>query len=59
MAKPIDTLLQKEMSRKEFMTTVGFGVASLLGFSTVLRLLGHGSKLQQSGRGYSSGAYGK
>lgn len=58
MAKPLDTLLQKEMSRKEFMTTVGMGLASIMGFSAVLRLLGHGSKLQQSSKGYGSSTYG-
>jgi hypothetical protein len=33
--------MQKEMSRKEFLATAGFGVASLFGMGTLLRLLGH------------------
>ena len=39
MTKPIDSLLQKEMSRKEFLMTLGFGLASILGFSTLIHLL--------------------
>ena len=62
MSKPLDNLLQKEMDRKEFLTTVGFGVASLLGFSTVLQLLGksNGSILGSAPAeaGYGSSAYG-
>lgn len=63
MSKPLDTLMQKEMDRKEFLTTVGFGVASLFGFSTVLQLLGKSQPSNMFGhaqaqQGYGSSAYG-
>ena len=61
MSKPIDTLLQREMTRKEFMATLALGLGSIMGFSTIIRLLtgksldrhfGHGSF------GYGSSPYG-
>jgi hypothetical protein len=55
MQKQIDQLLQKEMSRKEFLGTVGFGVASVFGLGTVLKLLGHKNN---SPLGYGSSSYG-
>lgn len=62
MSKPLEDLLQKEMDRKEFLTTVGFGVASLLGFSTVLQLLGKSNSgflgSAPAEAGYGSSAYG-
>ena len=35
----IQPLLQKEMSRKEFLLTLGLGVASIFGFSTIIHML--------------------
>lgn len=32
-------LLEKEISRKEFLITLGLGIASILGFSTIIKLL--------------------
>lgn len=62
MAAPIQKLMQKEVSRKEFLATLGFGVASIFGLSALLRLLGHQSPLHHltndQTSGYSSGAYG-
>lgn len=61
MTKPIDTLLSKEMSRKEFLATVGFGLASIMGFSTIVKLLSGksvGGHLGRADRGYGSSAYG-
>ncbi len=49
-------LMQKEMSRKEFLGIVGFGIASIFGLSTILRMLGKGP--QHAGRGYGSSSYG-
>lgn len=57
MHKQVDALMKKEMSRKEFLATVGVGVASIFGFSLILKLLGsqhHGS----STMGYGASAYG-
>ncbi|HEY8999502.1 MAG TPA: hypothetical protein VIM53_04275 [Candidatus Saccharimonadales bacterium] len=56
----INNLMQKEMTRKEFLTTLGFGVASVLGFSSVLKMLfGKGEQhFQASNMGYGSSVYG-
>jgi hypothetical protein len=64
MAKPIDTLLQKEMSRKEFLATLGFGLASIMGFSTLIHLFtgksfnSHLDQQNQVSHGYGSSVYG-
>ena len=63
MQKPIQALMQKEMTRKEFIATLGFGLATIMGFSTVLNLLGHGKKNpfqqnQSMGYGYGASVYG-
>jgi len=59
MVKPIETLMQKEMTRKEFLVALGFGAASILGFSSILKLMGKSSPLQQqTGMGYGASAYG-
>jgi hypothetical protein len=55
----LNELMQKEMTRKEFIATVGFGVASLFGLSAILRLLGKENPLNRNDSlGYGSGAYG-
>lgn len=56
----IDDLLHKEMTRKEFLATAGLGLATVFGFSAVLRLLsGKSLSLQQSSQyGYGGGPYG-
>jgi hypothetical protein len=35
----LQNLLHKEMNRKEFLATIGFGVASIFGFSTIIKFL--------------------
>lgn len=60
MSKPIDTLLQQDMSRKDFIITLGLGVASIFGFSTIVHLL-TGKSLSRSSsqsHGYGSSSYG-
>jgi hypothetical protein len=58
----INELMQKEMTRKEFLATMGFGVATIFGFSTLLGLLtGKSNPFQQqqaSSMGYGGGPYG-
>ena len=57
----VHELMQKEMTRKEFLATIGFGIATIFGLSTLLKLLtGKENPLQQSNRsvGYGSGVYG-
>lgn len=60
MTKPIHAILEKEMTRKEFLTTLGFGVISIMGFSTIIHLLtGKRNPLQQDASlGYGSSSYG-
>lgn len=63
MTKVLHALLQKEMSRKEFLMTAGLAVGSLLGFSTLIRML-TGKSLDASLPGisshhsYGNGSYG-
>ncbi|HSX16718.1 MAG TPA: hypothetical protein VLH86_01295 [Patescibacteria group bacterium] len=57
MNKHLGALMQKEMTRKEFLGTLGLGIATLLGFGSVIRLLSnkdHGS----SPMGYGASVYG-
>ncbi len=56
----ITDLMQKEMTRKEFLATLGFGAATVFGFGAILQLLGKKSPLQnQTSRyGYGGGVYG-
>jgi len=58
MKQQVNELLQKEMTRQEFLTTLGFGLASLLGLSSVLKLLNGGLAHNKSSHGYGSSNYG-
>ncbi len=57
MQRQVHYLLHKEMSRKEFLATVGFGLATLVGLSTLLQLLGKQNPWRTS-QGYGSSSYG-
>ena len=62
MNKPLQTLLQREMTRKEFLVALGLAVASLMGFSSVIRLLNGRHNFGQSGKrevGYGAHPYGQ
>ncbi len=55
----LNSLMQQEMTRKEFLTTLGFGTATVFGLSTLLQFFGKANPFQQSvSQGYSSGSYG-
>ena len=57
--KQIDGILQKEMSRQEFLTLIGAGVLSLVGISSLLNMLSTKSKTQQQEPlGYGMSPYG-
>jgi hypothetical protein len=59
MQKHLNTIMQKEMTRKEFLATVGFGVATLFGAGTLIKLLtGRQEVGQQPSVAYGSSAYG-
>lgn len=62
MTKHLDTLLQKEMSRKEFLLTLGLALGSIMGFSTIIHLLTGKSlhkSTSRSSTGYGSSPYGR
>jgi hypothetical protein len=60
----ISDLMQKEMTRKEFLATMGFGLATILGFSSIISMFTGKSnpfnQQQQAGSAlaYGGGAYG-
>lgn len=66
MPKHLDTLMQKEMTRKEFVATLGFGLLSIMGLSTIIRVLtgtdpSSNFERQLGGKshfGYGGGSYG-
>ena len=61
---PVQALLQKEVTRKEFMTTSALAIVSVLGFSTIIHFL-TGRNSTSSGvatnnkNGYGSSPYGR
>lgn len=57
MTKPVDAILAKEMSRKEFLVTVGVGLTAAAGLSSIVSIFG-GSKLREVTEGYGASAYG-
>lgn len=52
----IDHIAKKEMSRKEFLTVVGLGVASIFGIANFLRILSN--QFTPVSHGYGSSKYG-
>ena len=58
MQKQLNNIMQREMTRKEFLATIGFGVASIFGFSTLIRLLTGKGGTQHASMGYGASAYG-
>lgn len=55
----LDSLLQQEVSRQEFLGMIGLAVGSILGFGTIIRLLtGQSLGTQQSHTGYSNSVFG-
>jgi hypothetical protein len=59
----LEPLLQKEMDRKEFLITLGLGLASIFGFSTIIHMLTGktvGSHINKTmDHGYGSTNYGE
>lgn len=60
MVEKINELAQKDMTRKEFLTAIGLGLATIFGFASILRILtGKSLDTQQSSAyGYGGGPYG-
>ena len=58
MDKYLGPLAQKQMTRKEFLATLGVGVASVMGLSTILRVFNGKTHLGGATSGYGSSTYG-
>jgi hypothetical protein len=60
MQKQLQTLLSREMTRQEFLATIGVGVASVMGLSGLLRVLSGkpNASQQHQGYGYGRSTYG-
>jgi len=64
MQKNIADLMHQEMTRKEFIATLGFGLLSIFGFSTILHMLtgksvGQHIRNESRARGYGANSYGR
>lgn len=59
MDTKVHELLQKEVSRKEFLQTVGIAAASMFGLSAILKLAGFKMHSPMASHGYGSSPYGK
>ena len=57
MNKHLETLMQKEVTRKEFLATTGLAIASIMGFGSLLKFLS-GKHDSQRPRGYGGSVYG-
>lgn len=60
MVKPLEQLLERKMTRKEFLATLGLGAVTIFGFSNLINVLGGGNNRKQSSSpmGYGSSSYG-
>ena len=59
MNQQVNTLMRREVSRREFLGMSGLAVASLFGFGTLIKLLtGKPSHSHSLTTGYGSSAYG-
>jgi hypothetical protein len=54
----MQSLLQKEMDRKDFLKHVGIGFAAIMGITTVLKTINALGGQKSHAVGYSSGVYG-
>jgi hypothetical protein len=61
VSQQVSALMQKEVSRKEFLTLSGLAVASVMGVGSIVKLV-TGKSLttgHNSAHGYGSSAYGR
>ena len=61
MQTTLADIVDKEVTRREFFSLVGFGLAALIGLTSLLQFLGKSAPQQsRSGSaGYGSSAYGR
>jgi len=59
MIEHLDNLMQKEVSRKEFLSMSALAIASIFGFGTIIKLLtGKSLGSRYASSGYGSSVYG-
>lgn len=58
MHRQLQQILHKPMSRREFLVTIGFGLATLVGLAGLLQLLGKRNPWQAQSSGYGASSYG-
>jgi hypothetical protein len=60
MNKQISELTQREITRKEFLTITGFGIMSIMGIGSIIKLLSGKSSIynHQASAGYGASPYG-
>jgi len=55
--RELENIMQKEMTRKEFLTTLGFGIASIFGIANILKyVMGRGNNRTGNSASYGYGA---
>lgn len=59
MKQQLNGLMQKEVSRKEFLGMGGLAVVSIFGASSIVKLLSGHSLLTSRRSGYGSSSYGR
>lgn len=59
MRKNIHQLVQTNMTRKEFLATLGVGAITLLGFANIVKFFGHSTEAPHQASGYGTSPYGK
>ena len=59
MNLPIQELLQKDMSRKDFLRFIGMGLLAVGGINTLLKSFENAGKTQKKSAGYGSSPYGR
>lgn len=57
--RAVENIMQKEMTRKEFIGTLGFGLASIFGLGGILRyVFGKSHSASKVNFGYGANTYG-
>ncbi|PID98703.1 hypothetical protein CSA80_05195 [Candidatus Saccharibacteria bacterium] len=60
MKQQLDNLMQKEVSRKEFLGMSGLAFVSVFGLGSIVKLLnGHSLLSSKASKGYGSSPYGR
>lgn len=57
-SKLLENVMQKELSRREFLSYIGAGILAVIGVTGLLKSLGLHTPQPKSTMGYGGGAYG-